>query len=132
MSNIIIRTVHLPNATIGQLEIEGEHFRCFTLELPDLDNAKNISCIPAGTYKYEKRDSPSLGRVIHLLDVENRTWIYIHAGNYTSQIQGCILVGDSVTDMNGDGIPDVTRSIKVFQDLMGMVEDKGTVAVIRG
>lgn len=131
MSEIIIRTLSLSDCTIGQLELVGTPFKCFTLELPWLDNKQNISCVPAGTYKYEKRKSPSLGQVIHILDVENRTWIYIHAGNFTSQIQGCVLVGQAIKDINRDGTPDVTASAPTFNSLMDRTSDTGTVTIER-
>ena len=131
MSVIKIQTMHLDRSTIGQLSLDGTKFKCFTLELPDLDNAQNISCVNAGTYKYVKRLSPSLGWVIHLLDVEGRTWIYIHAGNYTSQIQGCILVGQAIKDINRDGTPDVTNSAPTFNALMDRCADYGTVIIER-
>lgn len=132
MSQIIIKTLSLENSTIGRLELVGSDFKCFTLELPDLGNQKNISCIPAGEYSYVKRLSPSLGWVIHLLDVSGRTWVYIHAGNYTSQIQGCILVGQSIKDINRDGTPDVTHSAPTFNALMDRADDAGTVKIMRG
>lgn len=131
MSEIIIRTLSLSDCTIGQLELVGTPFKCFTLELPWLDNKQNISCVPAGTYKYEKRKSPSLGQVIHILDVENRTWIYIHAGNFTSQILGCVLVGQAIKDINRDGTPDVTASAPTLNSLMDRTNDTGTVTIER-
>jgi hypothetical protein len=131
MTNIKIKTMHLENSTIGRLELEGTFFKCFTLELPDLNNAQDISCINGGVYKYVKRLSPTLGWVIHILDVEGRTWIYIHAGNYTSQILGCILVGQAIKDMNRDGTPDVTHSAPTFNALMDRCDDFGTVTIER-
>jgi len=131
MSEIIIRTLSLDDCTIGQLELVGTPFKCFTLELPWLKNKQNVSCVPAKTYKYEKRKSPSLGWVIHILDVENRTWIYIHSGNFTSQIQGCILVGQAIKDINRDGTPDVTASAPTFNSLMDRTNDTGTITIER-
>lgn len=131
MSDILIKTLSLDDCTIGQLELLGTPFKCFTLELPWLDNQSDISCIFAGKYKYEKRKSPSLGWVIHILDVEGRTWIYIHAGNFTSQIQGCILVGQAIKDINRDGTPDVTASAPTFNSLMDRISDTGTVTIQR-
>jgi hypothetical protein len=131
MSNIIIKTMHLDECTIGRLEIQGSNFKCFTLELPDLDNAQDISCINGGKYRYVKRLSPTLGWVIHILDVEGRTWIYIHAGNYTSQILGCILVGQAIEDINRDGTPDVADSAPIFNKLMSVCKDFGTVTIER-
>ena len=132
MSEIIIRSLCLDDATIGQLELVGTDFKCFTLELPWLDNQSNISSIPAGKYKYVKRKSPSLGWVIHLLGTEPRTWIYIHSGNYTSQILGCILVGQAIKDLNRDGTPDVAHSAPTFNALMDRTDDEGTITIMRG
>jgi hypothetical protein len=131
MSEIIIRTVHLPDCTIGQLELKYSSFRCFTLELPWLDNKQDVSSIPPGTYQYKKRKSPSLGWVIHLQDVEGRTWIYIHKGNFTSDILGCILLGTGIADINSDSTPDVTNSGRAFDELYDNIEDFGTVTIIR-
>ncbi len=127
MSKIIINTMAHRECTVGILEVNG--FTCFTLELPWLFNAQKVSCIPAGKYHYRKHVSPSLGDVVHLYDVEGRTWVYIHAGNYTSQIQGCILVGDMIKDINGDGVPDVGNSSKTFKRLMDLLDDEGTVTI---
>jgi hypothetical protein len=133
MSEIIISSLQLPNCHIGRLEVADSAFKCYTLELPWHNNAKNISAIPAGVYKYEIRFSPSLKmHVIHLTDVKGRTWIYIHAGNFTSQIEGCILVGDGVKDINRDGVSDVTNSADTFKQLMNLIEPTGTVRVKRG
>jgi hypothetical protein len=130
-SELIIRTLLLDDCTIGQLDLLGSPFKCFTLELPWKNNQQNISCIKPKTYKYEKRKSPTLGWVIHILDVEGRTWIYIHAGNFTSQIKGCILVGQSIKDINRDGTPDVTHSEQTFNSLMDRITDTGTITIQR-
>ena len=57
MSNIsllIIRDTFTDKSTIGNLYINGERF-CDTLENPWLDNQRNISCIPEGSYKVRLR-----------------------------------------------------------------------------
>lgn len=80
------------NCTMGYLIANGKVI-CYTLELPWKDNSSNISCIPLGTYngilRYDKAD----GWRIQLENVPNRTGVQIHMGNYTRQIEGCILVG---------------------------------------
>ena len=78
------------NCTLGILEIDD--FRCFSLELPDLNNEPYKSCIPAGVYPYKYRNSPSHGHCLELQKVPNRTYVQIHSANYTSQIQGCIFI----------------------------------------
>ena len=80
--------------------IAGE-FTCFTLELPWKDNTPNISCIPKGEYEVGIRTSPRYGKIYHVREVENRSWILIHSGNfagdeskgYKTHVKGCILLG---------------------------------------
>lgn len=105
-------------------------FQCWFLELPDLDNAPNVSCIPDGNYTAQKRISPSKGyEVMEYLDVPGRTYIQIHPGNYTRQILGCQLPGDGVKDIDGDTIPDVTNSEAVFEKLMSLLPHRVEVEI---
>ena len=130
MNDLIeIKTLMLEDFTMGYLRYMD--MMCFTLELPWKDNQRNISCIPAGTYYAKWRTSPTNGQVIELLDVPNRDFIQIHAGNYTSQIQGCILVGDSIKDINGDNIPDVTNSRYTLERLLNQLPDLFLVRISR-
>jgi hypothetical protein len=94
---LLIRDTFTKKSTIGKLHINGETF-CDTLENPWLDNQRNISCIPEGQYKVRLRlaRESATRDYLHLLvqDVPNRKWILVHIGNYPSQTQGCILVGN--------------------------------------
>lgn len=110
------------NCTVGTAIFGG--FSCHTLELPWVNNTVKISCIPWGIYNCKKIISPSLGECFEINNVENRTFIRGHVGNYTSQIQGCILFGDSLVDFNDDGITDVTNSRKTFNKLMKLLPDE--------
>jgi hypothetical protein len=131
MSKIILKTIKQSDCTIGILTIEGSKFRCFTLELPDKGNSPNISCIPAGTYKYFKRVSSVNGEVIELEGVVGRSFIQVHKGNYVSDILGCILVGKTIADINSDGIPDVTSSGDTMKKFLSKIEDTGTIEIYR-
>ena len=124
---IEIKRWHHNDCTIGRLSIDD--FQCFTLELPDLDNQKRISCIPAGDYEYETYQSPKHGKVLLLKDVKDRTFIEVHAGNYTYQILGCIIVGDSVKWLNNDSIPDVTNSQNTLLKLLEQAGESGTIRI---
>lgn len=84
--------------------------QCKALELPDRNNARGISRIPPGVYDVEERWSKKYNWHFHVLDVEGRSWILIHHGNYYTQTEGCILVGKDFVDINGDGHLDVTDS----------------------
>ena len=100
MSNIsllIIRDTFTDKSTIGNLYINGERF-CDTLENPWLDNQRNISCIPEGSYKVRLRlpRESATRDYLHLLvqEVPNRDWILFHRGNSAKDTSGCILVGN--------------------------------------
>ena len=94
---LIIRDTFTKESTIGKLYINGECF-CDTLENPYINNERNISCIPEGQYKVRLRlaRESATRDYLHLLvqDVPNRDCILVHIGNYPSQTQGCILVGN--------------------------------------
>jgi hypothetical protein len=107
------------DCTLGRLSY-GD-YQCFTLELPWLDNKPNVSCIPRGVYQCKKIVSPSLGECINIQGVFGRTYIRIHKGNFTKQIQGCILVGTSIQFIDGDSIPDVGASATAFNGLMDVL-----------
>lgn len=95
-----------------------------TLELPWKQNKQNISCVLPRTYIVKKRFTEKFKWHFHLQDVEERTWILIHPGNYTRQIQGCILPGLKHKDIDGDGIIDVVDSKKAMDKLLAILPDE--------
>ena len=123
--------------TLGTLKVKALSntiFKCYTLELPDLNNEPKISCIPKGVYPCRKRLASESGSLNydHILieNVPNRNWILIHAGNYVTQILGCIIVGDSHTDINKDGLKDVTDSRTTLRTILGLVPDRFELEII--
>lgn len=128
MNNIRIKRAYYDDCTIGRLWC-GD-FQCFTLELPFLDNASSVSCIyPAEAYGGFKHTSTRNGEVIGIYSVLDRSHIQIHSGNYTSQIRGCILVGDSIKFLNNDKIPDVTNSKSTLKRLLSLLDDEFTIEI---
>ena len=93
---LIIRDTFTDVSTIGNLYLDGE-WLCDTLELPYLDNQRNISCIPEGQYKVRLRTARESATrdYLHLLvqDVPNRDYILFHIGNSAKDTRGCVLVG---------------------------------------
>ncbi|WP_370242908.1 DUF5675 family protein [Marisediminitalea sp.] len=61
----------------------------YTLELPDLQNQVNVSCIPEGVYILD-RDHTGRHRYYRFREVPGRTDIEIHPASRTSQLLGCI------------------------------------------
>lgn len=109
----LIRT-YKKEYTAGVLVAHNEHGKillsCNVLELPWRSNERNVSCIPEGAYAVKQRESKKFGLHYHILDVPGRSGILQHPGNYTHQIQGCQLPGQSLTDLNDDGILDVIET----------------------
>jgi hypothetical protein len=93
-----------------------------SLELPDENNKRNVSCIPEGTYQAIKHQSPKHGDSLWVQNVPNRSEILIHKGNYYTDILGCILIGDDLADINRDGIMDVTNSRNSVIELISLID----------
>jgi hypothetical protein len=128
MDILDINRKYYEDCTVSRVTGFGMQF--MMLELPDLGNAVNVSCVPEGLHPVKKRFSPSKGyEVIEYVNIEGRTYIQIHIGNFTYQILGCQLTGDGVKDVNGDGILDVTNSEKVFNELMSRTPDEFMVRI---
>lgn len=85
-----------------------------TLENPWQDNALFISCIPAGEYVCRRTVSPTYGETFEIVDVEGRTHILFHWGNYPSNTEGCVLLGMT----RAEDIPAVWRSREAHGEFM--------------
>ena len=121
-----------PKQTEGELYIVKNNaiiYDCKTLELPWLYNQRRISCIIAGTYTAIKHISPSFGRSFWIKDVPDRSEILIHAGNYHTHTLGCPLVGKTLTDINGDGLRDVTSSRNTINELWDILPNQFDVEI---
>lgn len=121
MKLLLTRTYKGSN-TLGQIDVISDHGEVvetyYTLELPDKNNERRVSCIPKGIYKLKKHVSPKFGKCFWLQDVPNRSEILIHPANYTRQLLGCIAVGMDHKDINKDGELDVTSSRKAMAELL--------------
>ena len=65
------------------------------------------------------------------MDVPDRNYILIHAGNYYSDIRGCILVGMDHLDINKDGFKDVTYSKDTLKKLYKILPEKFELEINR-
>lgn len=82
--------VYKCGGTNGTLTLNGQ-FICFTLELPWMENQRNISCIPEGKYQLRSRYSPHFHNHLEVIDVYDRILILIHpANNALEELRGCI------------------------------------------
>lgn len=103
-------------------------FRCFTLE--DQFNSPKVpgeTRIPVGRYEIRLRDAGGMNEdykqrfsfhrgMLHLQEVPEFTWIYLHVGNFEHQTEGCILVGDGAIQ-NVTEIGQVTSSVAAYTRL---------------
>jgi hypothetical protein len=88
----LTRTVRNADGVFGVLRMPG--FVCVTAEEQDLGNARNVSCIPAGTYPFKRTTYFKHGYPTYeVCDVPGRSRILIHPGNTEEDTDGCILLG---------------------------------------
>ena len=129
----IERYDHGKKQTLGRLFVlDGKRvvYTCHTLELPWKNNQFQVSCIPEGTYKVVRRTSARFKNHFHLTNVPDRSLILIHAGNYYTDILGCILVGKGLADLNKDGLKDVTSSKATLTDLLAQMPSNFEIEIV--
>lgn len=128
MNLALYRSVLTPQSTIGKLFADGKFF-CFTLELPVKDGLPG-SAIPTGIYPVEFEPSPKFQALAaqdswfkpyadampHVI-CPPRTLIMLHPGNYPSNTDGCILVGET------QGIDCIGTSRPAFAKLYPLIAD---------
>lgn len=105
-------------------------FACLTIELPDKQNQRKISRIPGNTtYKGKKHTSPSQGKCIAILEVPDRDNVLVHSANYSRQLLGCVAVGYTGTDMDADGLIDITSSRDTLKSLLSVLPDEFNIII---
>jgi hypothetical protein len=98
---LLLSRTYFSDGTNGKLDCEGR-FVCYTIELPWLNNAKKVSCIPEGEYVLKERYSKKFRWHIEVADVENRSFILFHpANNAQKELNGCIA---PVTKLSAAGL----------------------------
>lgn len=122
--------------TVGHVEAvndAGEKLTFQALELPWKDNHHDISCIPCRIYTVKKVGPSANIPYDHLAiqDVPERSGVCIHAANYVSQLRGCVAVGMSLTDINGDGQLDTTSSKVALKKLMDFLPEESELIIVK-
>jgi len=136
MKMLISRYISTEKQTIGNgfLLSDVDNFIKYefkTLELPWKNNKKRISCIPVGDYRVKKRKSQKYGNHFNILDVDNRSYILIHNGNFNHQTKGCVLIGDDLAYINEDNDIDVTNSKKTLKTLYSILPNEFDLSIVR-
>jgi hypothetical protein len=87
---LTLKRIYHPQGVNGTIKLSGVKI-CETIELPWLENAVGISCIPEGKYLLRSRTSQKYGRHIEIVAVPGRSYILIHpANNASTELRGCI------------------------------------------
>lgn len=122
--NYRIERVYLPTETLGSFYSDNVVL-CKTMELPWLNNDRNVSCIPEATYVCIREAFTVKHPYPHfrIMDVPGRSGILIHKITYVKDLRGCIGAGEAFQDLNKDGVPDMVRSTKALQELYDMMPD---------
>lgn len=133
-----------------------ELFECVSLELPWLENAPRVSCVPAGDYLFKWReDSPTWPDGVYeewddpdtteAEDVEGRDFIQIHPANlagsaaagYKAELLGCIAVGRTIARFPAGTIKGqvkdqrgVTSSYETYHALLDALEKDEVFRVV--
>ncbi len=129
IDSLIIRGAESKFGTFGRWHFPD--FRCYTLELPDRDNRRGRSRIPAGDYnmKFVETGRPFSGRrcAYWIEPVDGRTGILAHSGTWAGDRElgllthslGCILVAYSIAWLGGQ--PGLLRSRPCIWHIMDNV-----------
>lgn len=114
-------------AVYGQLiDADDERFICYTLERPWLDNESKVSCVRAGgpvtAHRFRGKRPYD---VFKLAEWFGRDDVELHIGNLPHDSEGCILLGRSFGDVNGQR--GVTDSKGGFGDFMAWAAGEDTI-----
>lgn len=115
---------YLQHCVIGELHVPGFHTYA-TIERPWRGNERNISCIPEGVYQCKPFSGRRFKNVWQLMDVPDRTYILIHAGNWAKDVQGCIAVGKALSSTDYM----VMNSGDAIDELRGHLPDEFQIRV---
>jgi len=77
--------------TFGVMLFHTEAF-CVTLEPPDIENASNISSIPAQQYMCERYSSARYPDTFQIMNVPDRDRVLFHKGNKKTDTAGCVIL----------------------------------------
>lgn len=131
MEALLVRAEVNDHQSLGHLFVfDGIHlvWSCCTLEPGWLDNKRQVSCIPEGQYTAFRRHSEKYKDHWHIRmpcgsEMDERCLILIHWGNYRRHTKGCVLLGRTHTDIDGDGYRDVTSSKATMGQLNTLMKD---------
>lgn len=134
MKIIVTREHFNDKCTIGELTVDGDDFKCYTLEDKDRklsaeDSPEFIvgmkvygkTAIPYGTYELAVTFSNRFKKNLPLLlNVKGFEGIRIHTGNTDADTHGCLLVGTEKDVVNNR----ILNSRTAFAELMLLINER--------
>ncbi len=82
----VTRTNKTSDGIFGNLALDGNSFKCVTMEITSL-------CIPVGIYAIQWMWSDHFQQIMPEILVPGRVAIELHWANYPKQLEGCIALG---------------------------------------
>ena len=133
-------------STTSILKVNGV-FQCFILEDVFRQNGVKIkgkTAIGAGRYEIKIRDAGGMTTgyakhsrlkdihrgMLHLQDVDNFSWVYIHIGNDQYDTHGCLLTGETYNPLIGFVGSSTDAYISLYKKIVKAM-DKGEEIFIR-
>lgn len=130
------------HATLGELTLDGERL-CYTLEdrPPRTPGVKEpgVSRIPAGTHPLGLRTEGGFhqrytakwdwhGPMVEIL-LDGWKWVLFHTGNYHTDSEGCVLVGESPGEHEGALCvwKSTTAYTRIYPALLAHAQSGGTL-----
>ena len=96
----------------------------YVLELAWRDNARRVSCVPAGVYPLKLEHSPKFGRKLwEAYEIPKRSETKFHNGLTHKSSEGCYITGEYPFDITGDSLEDVLGSKDALQEFMDAMGD---------
>lgn len=109
------RIAESPDGTFGRMEVSETVFH--TLEEEGLENQRNVSRIPAGTYLCRRTVYHRHGyETFEVTGVPDRDRVLFHIGNTEEDTDGCILLGldSGLLEVVDEDTGELTRKIGVY------------------
>lgn len=131
-------------ATQGHLYL-GNLYLCDTLELGPGSNRPSLDRIPAGVHRLRLRTEggyhniakgrwPTMHEGMVEIVVEGRTYILIHWGNFYTNTEGCILVGQGFrTDDDGQpalNVGSIDTYVRIYPLILEAARSGGTITIL--
>jgi hypothetical protein len=119
MNITLKRTLFNSEGVFGEFLLEDGTIFCVTLEHPYENQGVWTPKVPSGEYVCQRRFSPKFQYdVFEIMNVPGCTYIEIHVGNFATDSDGCILLGQALNDQSG--VLMITNSKAAFAKFMSL------------